>query len=225
MIGWLIVIGLLLLILAVLLTPLAFQFDYDDVRQHRFYRLSWLGITVLSSEKAGKIRDSSRKKKPKADKPKKQKKKPEEKEKDGKEESKLEKFQRYFHMGFDLLSSLPKPLRMIWKGFSFRRLVIGIQVGKFDASQCAVAYGAVCAVLYPALTFLQSTMRMQLEQVTVQCAFGQEKNRYVLRGVLRFCPLSAVAAAFTLIGVFLWKYLRRVIREKQQGCHKKSRKI
>ena len=68
MIGWLIVIGLLLLILAVLLTPLAFQFDYDDVRQHRFYRLSWLGITVLSSEKAGKIRDSSRKKKPKAEK-------------------------------------------------------------------------------------------------------------------------------------------------------------
>ena len=53
MIGWLIVLGILALLLGLLLSPLVFALDYDDPKDRFFWKLSWLGIPLLSSGKAG----------------------------------------------------------------------------------------------------------------------------------------------------------------------------
>ena len=50
MIGWLIVLGILALLLGLLLSPLVFALDYDDPKDRFFWKLSWLGIPLLSSE-------------------------------------------------------------------------------------------------------------------------------------------------------------------------------
>ncbi len=216
MIGWLIGIGLLLLLIAVLLLPLTFRFDIDDPQNRRFYRLSWVGIPLFSNEGDGLFQrksDDEGAEQPEKKSKRKKREKPEDAENES--ESKGEKIKQYWGMAKDALSALPKPLRRLWKGFSVRRLVVGIQVGRFDAKECAVAYGAVCAALYPALGLLQEAMHVKLEQVTVQCAFGQEKNRYVICGVMRFCPLAAVVGAFSFLLGFAWKYLRRTMHEKK----------
>ena len=64
MIGWLIVLGILALLLGLLLSPLVFALDYDDPKDRFFWKLSWLGIPLLSSEGKGvfrKRRESRRK--------------------------------------------------------------------------------------------------------------------------------------------------------------------
>lgn len=48
MIGWLIVLGILALLLGLLLSPLVFALDYDDPKDRFFWKLSWLGIPLLS---------------------------------------------------------------------------------------------------------------------------------------------------------------------------------
>lgn len=212
MVGWLIGIGLLLLLFAVLLLPLTFQFDYDDPQQRRFYRLSWMGISLLSSKKDGLFQRNLNHQKPE----KKVKEKKNQSDQESESDSDEKKVKRYFGMAKDAIAALPKPLRRMWKGFFVRKLVIGIQVGRFDAKECAVAYGMMNAAVYASLGLLQDAMHVKLEQVTVQCAFGQEKNRYVLRGVMRFCPLAAVIGGISFVFSFLWKQLRRMMKEKQQ---------
>ena len=56
MIGWLIVLGILALLLGLLLSPLVFALDYDDPKDRFFWKLSWLGIPLLSSEGKGVFR-------------------------------------------------------------------------------------------------------------------------------------------------------------------------
>lgn len=217
MVGWLIAVGLVLLILAVLLLPFKFRFDYDDFHQNRFYRLSWLGIPLLSSEKNGLFQRGGDQKKPEKASPPKKKRKKKKQPEDPSPEEKRNKRKQYGAMAKDAMASLPKPLRRLWKGFFVRHLTIGIQVGRFDAKDCAVAYGAANAALYTSLGLLQEAMHVQLEQAAVQCAFGQEKNRYVLRGTVFYCPLAAVMGALSFLIGFLWKQVRRRIRKQENS--------
>ena len=210
MIGWLIALGIILLLLLILLIPLTFQLDWDDAQTRRFWQLSWAFVTLFSSEENGVCQknqmETERDKQKKSKKPKKSKKKTE-KSLESSDEEKGKKAKQLL----DALASLPKPLRRLWKGFSIRGLVIGIEVGRFDAKACAVAYGAVNAAVYNGLAVLQQSMRVRLEQVTVRCAFGKEENRYVFRGTVHFCLLSAIVAACSFLFRFLWKQVRRMM--------------
>lgn len=133
MIGWLIVLGILALLLGLLLSPLVFALDYDDPKDRFFWKLSWLGIPLLSSEgkgvfrkKTGKPEKKERRKEPETEE------KPEHTDKKG-------KLKRYWKIAQNSLSVLPKPLRRLWKGLSLRHLIVGVQVGRFDAKECALA--------------------------------------------------------------------------------------
>lgn len=205
MIRWLIVLGILALLLGLLLSPLVFTLDYDDPRDCFFWRLSWLGISLTSSENKGIFRKRSgaspKKKKTKT----KEKKTPENAEQFGRK--------RRWDMIQSSLSILPKPLRLLWKGLSIRHLVIGAQVGRFDARECALAYGAVNGMVYAAVGLLGSAMRIQADQITVQCAFGQERTRWVIRGKLHFCLLSGILA----LGSFAIGYVMQKSRQEHAG--------
>ncbi|MFR6495406.1 MAG: GerW family sporulation protein [Ruminococcus sp.] len=112
---------------------------------------------------------------------------------------------------------LPKPLRRLWKGLSLRHLTVGVQVGRFDAKECALAYGAANAAVYAAVGLLSSAMRVHLEQLTVQCAFGQERSRWVIRGRLHFCPLSALLALGSFaMGYVMQKTGRKMPRKNRR---------
>ena len=189
MIGLLIVLGILLLFGILLMTPAVFQLDFDHFKDRVFWRVSWFGISLFSSDASGLfLRSKSRSKKKSAEKQK--------NDKESKEKT-LRKLKRYERLFRDVLSILPKPLRLFWKGISVQHLVIGAQVGRFDAKECALAYGKISALVYTGLGLLQSTMRIKTDQVQLQCAFGQEKTRWVVRFRLYCCPLAAVAALFS----------------------------
>lgn len=203
MIGWLIVLGILVLLLGLLLSPLVLTLDYDDPRDRFFWRLSWLGIPLLSSENKGILQ----KKTGRAGKKQEKKKAPD------REDTKHSGRKRRWDTIQSSLSILPKPLRLLWKGLSIRHLVIGAQVGRFDARECALAYGAVNGLVYAAVGLLGSAMRIQADQITVQCAFGQERTRWVIRGKLHFCLLSGILA----LGSFAIGYVMQKKRQEHAG--------
>lgn len=192
MIGWCIAGGVLLLFLLILLTPVVFSVNYDDFRDIFMWKVSWLGIPLLCSTGIGLFQ---RKKKPQEQaKPKKKQKKKPEKPEDAKE-----KMRRSWDMYWSLIRRVPKALRLLWKGISIRKLTIGVQVGRFDASVCAQAYGAANAAVYTALGLLQSMMRVSVEQVQIRCAFGTEKTNWIVRGKLCACLLAVLAAACSVV--------------------------
>lgn len=186
MIGWCIAGGVLLLFLLILLTPVVFSVNYDDFRDIFMWKVSWLGIPLLCSTGTGLFqRKKSRRNKQSR---RKTKKKPE------KPEDAKEKMRRSWDMYWSLIRRVPKALRLLWKGISIRKLTIGVQVGRFDASVCAQAYGAANAAVYTALGLLQSMMRVSVEQVQIRCAFGTEKTNWIVRGKLCACLLAAACS-------------------------------
>lgn len=184
MIGWLIALGILLLLAVLLLMPFVFRVEYDDPNDNFFWKLSWFGGSLIDSEGTGLFQRMKRRpKKPKPDD------KPEKSKKPEKEKGK-----HYWQMFRDATSTMPRVLRWLWKGISIHKVLIAVQVGCFDAKACAISYGAVNAAIYAALGLLQSTMRIKKPQVVVRCAFGTEKFQWVIRGRMHFCLLSAIFA-------------------------------
>lgn len=212
MIGWLIASGIVLLLLGLLLSPLVMAVEHDDSQGRSFWKLSWLGISLCSSEKNGLFQRLSREKPEKRKKNEKPKKA---------EKSKSRTPKQYWETFRDVTGILPRPLRLLWKGISLRGLEIMVQVGRFDAKECAVAYGMTNAMVYTSLGVLQSTMRVKVRRVSVQCAFGQEKSQWIVRGKAQFCPLAAVAALLSFAIGYLMGQQRKdappqAIQQKKQ---------
>ena len=206
MVGWLIVLGILALLLGLLLSPFSFAWDYDAPKDRFFWKLSWLGISFADSAGKGLFqREKEESRKP-------------EKEPESSEKSEKQKLEHGWALIKGSLSVLPKPLRLLWKGISLKQLAVGVQVGRFDAQECALAYGAANAAVYTAVGLLGSAMRVQVQQIQVQCAFGQECSRWVVRGKLHLCFLAALAALCS----FAVGYAMQKNRQETDGKEKED---
>ena len=229
MVGWLIVLGILALLLGLLLSPFSFAWDYDAPKDRFFWKLSWLGISFADSAGKGlfqRKKEGSRKlekepekqKKKKRKKPKKSRRPAKKKSPESSEKTEKQKLEHGWALIKGSLSVLPKPLRLLWKGISLKQLTVGVQVGRFDAQECALAYGTANAAVYTAVGLLGSAMRVQVQQIQVQCAFGQECSRWVVRGKLHLCLLAALAALCS----FAVGYAMQKNRQETDGKEKKE---
>lgn len=229
MVGWLIVLGILALLLGLLLSPFSFAWDYDAPKDRFFWKLSWLGISFADSAGKGlfqRKKEESRKlekepekrKKKKRKKSKKSRRPAKKKSPESSEKTEKQKLEHGWALIEGSLSVLPKPLRLLWKGISLKQLTVGVQVGRFDAQECALAYGAANAAVYTAVGLLGSAMRVQVQQIQVQCAFGQECSRWVVRGKLHLCFLAALAALCS----FAVGYAMQKNRQETDGKEKED---
>lgn len=196
MVGWLVTLGVILLLIGILLIPAVLQFVYDDLRERSFLRLSWLGIPLWRSDKPQKQKKHRKKHQEKSSH------KPEPDENDS------GKMKRYWHILQDTLAVLPRPLRLFWKGLSVHQLSVIVRVGRFDAKDCAVAYGMTNAVLYYALGLLQSSMRVSVRQIQVQCGFGEEDTVWCVHGRVHVCLFSGLAALFSFVIAIVLRRMR-----------------
>ncbi len=218
MMGWCIALGVLVLLILLLCVPLVLTVDYHDPDKRYMWKLSWFGIPLFSNKRRCLWNFLSkhihRRKKKRIQKAKKA---------VSESDDSAGKMHQYWQLLKDYLPLLPKPLRWLWKGIAVRHLIIGVQVGRFDARECALAYGAANALVHTSLGLLQSCMRLQIEQVCVQCAFGKTSAQWIVQGKVYFTPLAGLAALGSLVfAIAVAQYRKQSLKEERQRCTKNA---
>ncbi len=102
---------------------------------------------------------------------------------------------QYVQKGASLVTgAVRKLLRII----TVNKLNIKLNVASEDAAHTAQDTGKICAVLYPAITTLQSVLKIKRREVTVTPDFLAEKGKAEIHVLARVMPLRLLWVAFGL---------------------------
>lgn len=100
---------------------------------------------------------------------------------------------------FAFVRALLERLKRQFKHIAIRRLCLDIKVASGDAATTAVEYGAVCAAVYPALTFIDSIANVKMKSINVAADFNSDKSDFGFSVIIRARILFLIVMAF---GVF-----------------------
>lgn len=183
-------LGLFLLLLLVLLIPAFLQLDFS---KELSLCVRFLGIPVFrfSSDKPTDIKEKAATKKETGDKePSLWKTVAQTLKNDG-----VTSTVRYVQKGAALVGgAVRKVLRII----TVNKLIIKLTVASEDAASTAQDTGKICAILYPAITTLQSVLKIKKREVTVIPDFLAEKGKAEIHILACAIPLSVLCVAFGL---------------------------
>ncbi len=82
------------------------------------------------------------------------------------------------------------------KKITVKRLTVDISIASDNAAKTAVEYGAVCAAVYPLLSFLESTADIGIKQINVSSDFNSQKPHFSFSAVVRLRIIYLIIAAF-----------------------------
>lgn len=159
--------GVLLLIALLLLLPITAQIKFKDDLD---FKVKFLGITVY------KLKEE----KQKNENPKGEKTDQKLKEEQGLF-SKLKAkhgFKGAIKELFDFVSAVfceikPQLLKIKFRKFKLDLIVVGE-----DAAMTAIEYGAVCAIVYPVLSFIDQNLNIKLKQINVEAGFKHNESEF-----------------------------------------------
>lgn len=213
MTGWILFLCILALIFFILFMPAVVDFRYEE--EKTWVRISYCGIPVFDTARkdGGLFKKSDKKPKQKKEKKKKAKKT---------EEAAKEK--KPLSERIDFIQSLLKPvgkgLRRLCKGIRITRFYLDIQVGAFDAAECALAYGRMYAAVANSMAFFQSFFVIKPDHIAIYPRFGTEKTVYTVRFRGKLSPAAVLAAGFSIVFTYLIQMLRK---DSQQNPKKKNK--
>ncbi|MBR5922848.1 MAG: DUF2953 domain-containing protein [Clostridia bacterium] len=167
MIALYIIGGILLLILCLLLIPVGAELRFRD---EPFVLVRYGGIKVFDSDKNREKADALSKK---------HKRKSAEENKAKKPKKKnfiagiFDKYGKITGIKFCFRLIKAAILKMIWviKRIKFRNLFLDITVSSDNAANTAIAYGEVCAAVYPVINLLDRTTSLTVKKVNVRTDF------------------------------------------------------
>lgn len=82
------------------------------------------------------------------------------------------------------------------KKITVKRLTVDISIASDNAAKTAVEYGAVCAAVYPLLSFLESVANIGIKQINVSSDFNSQKPHFSFSAVVRLRIIYLIIAAF-----------------------------
>ena len=82
------------------------------------------------------------------------------------------------------------------KKITVKRLTVDIRVSSDNAAKTAVEYGAVCAAVYPFLSFLESAASVGIKQINVVSDFNSKKPQFSFSATVRLRIIYLIIAAF-----------------------------
>lgn len=189
MIPLIIVLSVLAFIVLLLFIPISVHIKYDG---DFFVKLKIAGIKAYSAEPKEDIKEPS----PDTESDKKAKKQTE------KAFDKLKK--KYGFTGavkeiFTLIKAVLERLKGSFRHIAIRRLCLDIKVASENAASTAVSYGAVCAAVYPVLTFLDGIADVKMKSINVTADFNSNNSDFAFSVIIRVRILFLIIMAF---GVF-----------------------
>lgn len=189
MIPLIIVLSVMALIALLLFIPISVHIKYDG---DFFIKLKIAGIKAFGAEPKEDIKEPS----PDTESDKKAKKQTEN------AFNKLKK--KYGFVGavrevFAFVRALLERLKRQSRHIAIRRLFLDIKVASENAATTAVEYGAVCAAVYPVLTFIDSIANVKMKSINVAADFNSDKSDFGFSVIIRARILFLIVMAF---GVF-----------------------
>ncbi len=189
MIPLFIVLSVLAFIVLLLFIPISVHIKYDGEFS---VKLKIAGIKAFEAEPKDEIKEPS----PDTESDKKAKKQTEN------TFDKLKK--RYGFTGavkeiFSFLKAVLERLKGSFKHIAVRRLCLDIKVASGNAATTATSYGAVCAAVYPVLTFIDSIANVKMKSINVTADFNSDKSDFRFSVIIRARILFLIIMAF---GVF-----------------------
>lgn len=184
-----IILAVLAFIVLLLFIPISVHIKYDG---DFFVKLKVLGIKAYEVEPNEDIKEP----KPDTESDKKVKKKT------GKAFDKLKKkhgFSGAVREIFVLVKSVLERLKGSFKHIAIRRLCLDIKVASGDAATVAIEYGAVCAAVYPVLTFIEGIANVKMKSINVSSDFNSVDSYFGFSVVVRVRIIYLIVMAF---GVF-----------------------
>lgn len=206
--------------------PAVIDFCYEENKV--YVKISYCGFTIFDISKKKKNKTPEEIKAAKEKKALKNKKKAEKKaKKAGKskkdsasEEKKERSVKDMLELAHSLLNPVKKGMRRLFKGIRITKFYLNIKVGKFDAYECAIAYGKICTAAANALAFFQLFFTIKADHIEIQPGFGTEKNVYTARFRAKISPSAVLAAGFSLA----WTYLSEMLRNQQETSYSSNGK-
>ena len=100
---------------------------------------------------------------------------------------------------FGFIKSVLHRLKGSLNHIAIRRLCLDIKVASGDAAATAIEYGAVCAAVYPVLTFIDGIANVKMKNINVSADFNSGNSDFGFSVVVRVRIIYLIVMAF---GVF-----------------------
>lgn len=184
--------GILLFFFLILMIPLSFRFKFDG-EPELFLRYLFLKIRLVPP----KEKESSQEKKTE------EKKQPEKKPQ--KKKSNFKKL--YEKQGFDGLLEIIKEAVSIVKNASektlrhtvIKNLKIDIIIVGDDAADTAMKYGYACAAIYPAVSFIDSSMKLKRREIDIAAGFNEKQMKIFVESKVNIRPMFLLGTVITAV--------------------------
>ncbi len=190
--GWLIFVGIILFIFAVLMIPVHAVADYKDDFSLKIKFLFFFKYTVFP------MKEKEKEEKPKEEKPK--------TEKNTEEQKKPKRkmtIEEIIDTVIDAVRKYGPGAKMILRNIRFHRIELYWKVGAEDAAACGIKYGKICAWLSGVLGFFRNFMRIENAKFRVFPDFISEKDEIYGGADIEFNPLVVLIGALRMALVFL----------------------
>ena len=100
---------------------------------------------------------------------------------------------------FVFIKSVLERLKGSFRHIAIRKLCLDIKVASGEAAATAIDYGAVCAAVYPVLTFIDSIANVKMKSINVTADFNSDNSDFDFSLVVRIRVVYLIVMAF---GVF-----------------------
>ena len=196
-----IIVGILLFIFLLLMIPVSFHFRYDGepelILQYLFIKIK----LVPPKEKPEKQKTESEK----SEKPKE--KKPEKKGNNLKKLYKKRGLDGLFEILSDVISIIKDTSSKLIKHIVIKKLKIDLLIVGEDAGDTAMKYGYICSAVYPAVSFIDSNMKLRKKQIDIEAGFTEQETKIFAETKVSIRPWFAlgimISAAFRGIKLIL----------------------
>lgn len=174
--------------------------------------------------------------KPKKEKPEEKKEKPKEEKKKKEKTRKSNPFLDFYHNQgvsgvLELISSAVSAVkgmfRRLFKAVVIRDLSIFMRISGEDAAQTAIAYGKVCAAVFPAVGAVSSVVKIKNRDIRIEPDFQGGTAQASFSVVAAVIPLRVLAAAIIVLVQLLFKVVLKLFigsRSKEEKQSKKQTK-
>lgn len=199
---------ILLIVLGILFIPVVVDLEYTDDFK---FKVSFLKITLLNSEKGKKTKHEKSDGKQR-----------------GKKRSVLGDAKAYFtkvknQKGFtgavkeimNLIRTIFSHIKWLLRYINICKVKLNINVGTPDAALTAMEYGTVCSAVYPVTAMLDAVANVGFKEINVNADFENSKSDFGFKAKVKMQIVYLLIAAFKI-----YRTLKKFITENVENERK-----